>query len=62
MKKTITLTLALMFALALSTTALADVAMGPMYAVIFGLPILVIAIVIIAIALLLRAIRRRKDK
>ena len=62
MKKIMTPALTLMFALVLGTTALADVAVGPMYAVMFGLPMLVIAIVVIAVALLVRAIKRRKDK
>lgn len=62
MKKIMTLTLAFAFTLLFGTTALADVAVGPMYAVIFGVPILVIAVVIIAVALLVRAIKRKNDK
>lgn len=62
MKKVMTLSLILMFALGLGTTALADVAVGPMYAVVFGLPILVIAVVVIAVALLVRAIKRKNGK
>ena len=62
MKKIITLCFCAIFSLFITSTALADVAVGPMYAVMFGIPTLVIAVVIIAIALLVRAIRRKNNK
>lgn len=62
MKKMMTLSLAFLFAFLLGTTAFADVAVEPMYTIIFGVPVLIIAVVVIAVALLVRAIKHRKGK
>lgn len=49
--------------LLLSTgTVFADAAIGPAFAVVFGVGILVIALIIIAVVLLIKAIRRRRGK
>ena len=62
MKKLIILCFCTIFSLFITSTALADVAVGPMYAVMFGVPALIIAVVVIAVALLVRAIKRKNDK
>ena len=52
--------LALLFSVCLMGLALADVAVGPMYAVVVGVPLAVIAVAVIAIVLIIRAVRRKR--
>lgn len=49
-----------MFAAALITPAFADVAGGVIYTFAIGIPLLIIAVFIILVALLVKAIRSRK--
>ncbi len=62
MKKALkTLALALTTALGLVIPAFADVATGPMYAMIIGVPVAIIAIAVIVIVLVVKAVRRKKS-
>lgn len=45
----------------LCSAAFADVAAGPMYAVIFGIPALIIAVIVIVLVLIIRHILKKKD-
>ena len=63
MKKLTRPLLLLVLLLLLSTgTVFADAAIGPAFAVVFGALILVIALIGIAIVLLIKAVRRRREK
>lgn len=62
MNKLKAVALFIVFSLLLSIPALADVAVVPMYAVIIGVPVFALGVIIIALALLIRAIKRRKNR
>jgi Zn-dependent protease len=60
MRKTVhTLLLAALFSAALMGCALADVATGPLYAVVIGVPLAVIAVAVIVIVLIVKAVKRK---
>lgn len=57
-----TLLFAVLTAFALCGAVFADVAAAPMYAIIFGIPALIIAVIIIILVLVIKMIiRNRKD-
>lgn len=61
MKKLLyTLLLTVTFSVCLMGFALADVATGPMYAVVIGIPLAVIAVAVIAIVLIVKAVRKKR--
>lgn len=53
---------ALCFAVALSGYALADVAAGPMYAALIGIPLLIIAVAVIVIVIVVKVVQRNKSE
>lgn len=61
MKKLLnTLALTLLFALSLMGAALADVAPGPIYAIVYGIPLAIVAVAVIVIVLIVKGVRKKK--
>ena len=54
--------LALCFMTAFSTAAYADVAVGPTYTLLVGVPVLLIAVAVILVAVLIRILRKGRGK
>lgn len=52
--------MAALFAVCLRDFARADVAAGPMYAVVIGIPLAIIAAAVIVITLIVKAVRKRR--
>ena len=60
MKRVKLFLLSLLSVCILMSYAFADVAVGPMYAVMFGLPVFAIAIVVIVVALIVHTLRKAR--
>ena len=60
MKRIKTILLSLLTACCLMSYAFADVAIGPMYAIGFGVPILAFAIIVIVVVILVRTLLRAR--